>query len=206
MINQFLVNVDACNQAGVSVEQFLYLMSLYLEKNITGSTIDDCVSKGLARHPVADRTVVEITQEGADLVEDLISKTEARSNGYSDTRVINLAFKLKNIYPKGKKPGSNYYWTESTQLIARRLRIFFKKYGSHYTEEDILDATTRYVKSFEGAVSGQKYMKLLKYFIFKEGTGVGGDVEPSSDLLDYIENKEQDNAPKPDGDWLSDFK
>ena len=54
-------------------------------------------------------------------------------------RLSNLARQLKEIFPKGKKEGTNNYWAEGNALIIRRLKLFFKKYGSDYTDEQIVD-------------------------------------------------------------------
>ena len=57
-----------------------------------------------------------------------------------------------------------------------------------YTEEQIIKAAKKYVESFNG---DYRYMKLLKYFIFKE------EIESStSDLLTYIENAEEESDLK----------
>ena len=46
-------------------------------------------------------------------------------------------------------------------------------------------------------------MKLLKYFIFKEKKGEGGDVESSSDLLNFIENNEGEELSN---DWSTELR
>ena len=92
-----------------------------------------------------------------------------------------------------------YYWTDGISLIIKRLKIFFKKYGI-YSNEIIIDATKRYVDSFNG---DYRFMKLLKYFIFKEKKGEGGDVESSSDLLNFIENNEGEELSN---DWSTELR
>ena len=97
-----------------------------------------------------------------------------------------LATELKEIYPKGKKPNTSYYWADGVALIEARLKLFFRKFG-YYDPEEIIDATKRYVDSFNGDYS---YMRTLKYFIFKDVKGEEG-IEKSSDLLNFIENKNE---------------
>lgn len=111
-------------------------------------------------------------------------------NTHSITKMEELCDKLKEAYPTGKKDGTILYWTEGKKLIERRLKLFFKKYGN-YNYEDIIDATKRYVQSFDGNYS---YMKVLKYFIFKEKIGANREVEGESELLNYLENKSQVNS------------
>ena len=106
----------------------------------------------------------------------------------STKKLMGLATELKNIFPKGRKEGTNFYWADGVALIVKRLKIFIKKYGDIYTEEQIIKAAKKYVESFNG---DYRYMKLLKYFIFKE------EIESStSDLLTYIENAEEESDLK----------
>ena len=101
-----------------------------------------------------------------------------------------LATQLKGVFPKGKKEGTNYYWAEGVALIIRRLKLFFKKYGNEFTDEQIIQASKKYVEGFNG---NYQYMRLLKYFIFKEKIGAGGEVEGDSELISYIENAGQED-------------
>jgi hypothetical protein len=93
-----------------------------------------------------------------------------------------LAKRLKEIYPKGMKD-DKWYWADSVALIKKRLQAFFVKYG-RYPAEEIIDATQRYVD----AMRDRDDMRLLKYFIFRDKR-VDGEVVPSSDLLNWMENK-----------------
>lgn len=111
-----------------------------------------------------------------------------------EDRLTALARSMRDIFPDGKKEGTNYYWKDSIPLVAKRLAIFFKNYGDHYTNEQIIDATQRYVDSFNG---NYKFMHLLKYFIRKRDPFTG---EYNSELLSYLENAEQDDVRN---DWTS---
>ena len=106
--------------------------------------------------------------------------------------LLKLAEKMRDLYPAGKKPGTDYYWKDGTKVIAQRLSVFIKKYGNEYTDEQILDATRRYVESFNG---NYKFMHLLKYFISKKNVETQED---SSELLSYLENASQDNESSTD--------
>ena len=121
----------------------------------------------------------------------------------TEDRCTSLADKLKQIYPDGKKPGTTFFWKDSTTVIAERLKKFFLKYGD-YSDEEIIDATKRYVMSFNG---DYRYMQLLKYFIWKNKVTGGelvegrlvGEVEKQSQLAAYIENKNE--SPAFTNDW-----
>ena len=83
-------------------------------------------------------------------------------------------------------------------MIVRRLKLFFKKYGNEFTDEQIVQAAEKYVQGFNG---NYQYMRLLKYFIFKEKVGANGEVEGDSELISYIENADQTDSLK--NDWTS---
>ena len=97
-----------------------------------------------------------------------------------------LAKSLQELFPKGIKENTIYPWRDSTKIIAERLTLFFKKFGE-YPKEEVIDATKRYVESFNG---NTRYMQVLKYFILKPDKEVGGSI---SMLASYLENKEQAN-------------
>lgn len=106
-----------------------------------------------------------------------------------------LAAKLREVYPSGTNR-LGQFWVEGTKLISHRLRMFMLEYG-RYPDEDIVEATRKYVQDMEGS----PYMRTLKNFIYKDGeTGS----ERSSDLYTYLENKDDDSSAK--GDWTARVK
>ena len=137
-----------------------------------------------------------VTYLGTELLNSVILDSEFTKD--TDDRFSTLASRLKELFPKGKKDGTNYYWAEGIALIVRRLKLFFKKYGDKYTDDQIVEAAKSYVESFNG---DYRYMKLLKYFILKEQIGAAGDIEGNSELLSYLENADQTDNLK--NDWTS---
>ena len=127
-----------------------------------------------------------LTNEGSRMIDSVILDSSKEQE--PQDRLINLATRLKAIFPKGKKAGTNYYWAEGVPLIIRRLKLFFRKYGNEFTDEQIVQAAEKYVEGFNGNYT---YMRLLKYFIFKEKIGAAGEVEGDSELISYIENADQ---------------
>ena len=76
--------------------------------------------------------------------------------------------------------------------------MFFKKYGADYTDEQIIQATKSYVESFNG---DYRFMRVLKYFIFKEEKGADGMVESTSDLINRIDNAGQEDTEN--NNWMN---
>lgn len=129
-----------------------------------------------------------LTKKGSELLIDIIVESDKHQE--PEERLNSLASQLKEIFPKGKKPGTNYYWAEGIALIVKRLKLFFRKYGNDYTDEQILQAAKKYIEGFNGDYT---YMKILKYFILKDKVGADGCVESESELINYIENAGQEN-------------
>lgn len=181
---------EGCRKNGITVGEALILFAINDQEDL-GKIQDMLVSKGYIssfgniKFPLKWR----ITNSGKDLLNLILVDSDKTIPKERD--LIPLATALKEIFPKGKKDGTNYYWAEGVALIVRRLRLFFKKYGNTYTDEQIIEATNRYIESFNGMYT---YMKLLKYFIFKERVGAGGEVEGESELINYIENAGQEDG------------
>ena len=116
--------------------------------------------------------------------------------------VEGLAEKLMKIFPQGKKEGTSQYWRGNKREITLRLKKFFKLYGNHYEYEDILTAAQKYIESFNGRYT---YMRVLKYFIWKDEKRVSEDgvlkVIEVSELANYLENAGQEDDLKED--WTS---
>ena len=186
----FHINDDECKKQGVPISTALAATSLYCGELITPETFEDLCARGyieydgfsIKRFPLNPR----LTQNGIDIVETLVLNSE-----FDDSKKINrfdvLASYLREIYPEGKKPGTVYMWRDSVPIISKRLKAFVKKFGD-YSNVDIINATKRYVQSFNG---DYKYMQLLKYFILKRENNLG-EVEENSQLLSYLNNKDTD--------------
>ena len=110
-----------------------------------------------------------------------------------------LADKLRDIYPNGKILNTNYYYRCNRQDIINKLKTFFKMYGTKYTDEQIINATQKYVNSFNGNYA---YLKLLKYFIWKDERLKGESVQ--SLLADFIENESSEDTTNTD--WTVELK
>lgn len=111
--------------------------------------------------------------------------------------------KQKMIYPNGST--SPFYFRCNKGEIKNKLKKFIEIYGD-VSDEDIIDATKRYVASY--APKGYRGMRLAKYFIIKDDRKLSADdevhVEQLSDLATFLENKTEDTPSDiVDGDdWL----
>lgn len=127
-----------------------------------------------------------------------------------DSRFEELALQVQACFPKQKMIYPNglaspFYFRCNKTEIKNKLKKFIEVYGE-VSDEDIIDATKRYVASY--APKGYSGMRLAKYFIIKDDKKLSVDdevhVEQLSDLATFLENKTED-APSDivDGDdWL----
>ena len=192
------LNKKAAQQNGITIDETLLMLIIHNKVNLEIAE-KALIQKGLItaeRNELFQQTGWRLTNKGTEVLDSVIMDSDKEQE--PQDRLIQLATKLKEIFPKGKKDGTNYYWTEGVVLIVRRLKLFFKKYGNKFTDEQIIQAAEKYVQGFNG---NYQYMRLLKYFIFKEKIGANSEVEGDSELISYIENAGQEEDLK--NDWTS---
>lgn len=137
-----------------------------------------------------------------DIIKNLINSEDARFEA--------LATKVQECFPKQKMMYANgttspFYFRCNKTEIKNKLKKFLTIYGE-VANEDIIDATKRYVASY--APKGYRGMRLAKYFIMKDDRKLMADdevhVEEISDLATFLENKTEDTPSDiVDGDdWL----
>ena len=189
---------EGCQKNNISLAEALLMLAIH--NNVDFDTAqEELIMKG---YITADRDDLfqqigwRLTNKGTEVIDSVIVDSDEKQE--PDERLIQLATRLKEIFPKGKKDDTNYYWADGVTLIVRRLKLFFKKYGNTYTDGQIIQATRKYVEGFNGNYT---YMRLLKYFILKEKVGAAGEVEGDSELISYIENAGQEENLR--NDWTS---
>ena len=129
-----------------------------------------------------------VYNKGRKLITDVAMSFNSKLKPFTD--YTELATRLKALFPKGKKEGTNNYWAEGIAVLVRRLQLFNHKYPNKYTDDEIVNAAERYVKSFNGQY---RTMRTLKYFLFKEEVNAAGENEGVSDLLNVLEAGESDS-------------
>lgn len=197
---KLVVDSEVCESKGLTLEEFIVL---YLNsKNVDISkTINSIIEKKVAGKDLFNPNAVVLSSNSRKLLEEIIldsDKTVAKNN----KRLENLAEKLRELYPEGKKQGTQYYWRDSNSVIVKKLKALIKKYGDCFTDEQAINATRKYVASFNG---NYQFMQLLKYFISKNVVK-GGEVEETSQLLSYIENAGQEDKQQMTIDWETELR
>jgi hypothetical protein len=192
---------EAIRQNGVCLGEVLLMLAVCNKADLSKAEVS-LIQKGFitaARNKDGQPIEWRLTNEGSRMIDSVILDSSKEQE--PQDRLVSLAERLKAIFPKGKKAGTNYYWAEGVALIVRRLKLFFRKYGNKFTDEQIIQAAEKYVQGFNGNYT---YMRLLKYFIFKEKIGAAGEVEGDSELISYMENAGQEEELS--NDWTSTLK
>lgn len=197
---KLVIDSEVCKSKGLTLEEFivLYLNSKNVDIN---KTINSIIEKKVAGKDLFNPNAVVLSSNSRKLLEEIIldsDKTVAKNN----KRLENLAEKLRELYPEGKKQGTQYYWRDSNSVIVKKLKALIKKYGDCFTDEQAINATKKYVESFNG---NYQFMQLLKYFISKNVVK-GGEVEETSQLLSYIENAGQEDKQQLTIDWETELR
>ncbi len=186
----------ACKKHGLLLSEGLALLAI---STTTDETYKSLVSRGLITK--ANGTIQSLnrkysaTDKGIVLADELLADSE-ESIVIKENGIKELADKLREIYPEGKMTGTSYYYRCNKTDIVKKLKSFFRRYGE-YTSEQIIEATQRYVSSFNGNYT---YLRLLKYFIWKDENKDGETLQVSQ-LADWIENKDSVNSTN--SDWTT---
>ena len=185
------INSSVLQKYNLSIKEFLVLYLCFLETDIE-KTINSLVEKRIADKNLYNNIDLILSDNTKELIATILVE--------SDKAVVNnqekfnqLAEKMRELYPAGKKPGTTYYWKDSVPIIARKLETLVSKFNVNFTEEEVLNATKRYIDSFDG---DYRYMQLLKYFILKTDKTTG---EVRSELLAFLANEDDEDS----ADWTT---
>ena len=137
------INKDVLEKNNLSMDEFLVLLLTYNKANIQ-EVKQSLVEKGLADFSVFDDELI-ISSTTKDLITSISIDSDVKVLS-KDKEFRELADKLKELFPKGKKAGTTYMWRDSIPKIVLRLKAFVKKYGD-YKDEDINDyIITQHIK------------------------------------------------------------
>ena len=196
------IDTDKIEETGLNIAETMYLVSLYFKQKIELSTFKSLCNKGLIQYDFISRGYAEnvkINQYGINTVEALVLNSEIQQlvpvENTTKDRFEVLADKLRDLYPSGRKPGTAYQWRDSTKVIALRLKTLVRKFDADFTDEQAINATRKYVNSFNG---NYKRMRLLKYFVLKSEKDADDNINIISELMSLIENEGQINEQRED--------
>ena len=195
-----------CHKHKLSVLEVL--MSLFVRQG--GDTV--AVLENLTNREVLVRKngKLLVTQHWNDEIDEILCDSAGGVN--DEERLLNLAKKMIECYPEGRMKDrfgrlTPYYYRCNRPEVIKKLKKFFVQFGN-FSDDDIIDATKRYVAA--NSRSNNTNLRLIKYFILKdavkEGEDGNGHVEQVSDLLTFLENKEEGAEvveTSTSGDWTT---
>lgn len=193
------INEDICKKNGLNISELFAILLIKscedLSKLFKSMEDKEIIVKDLFKGYL-------ITQRWDDVASTILLDSEKTHQ--SQERLEDLASKLMEIFPKGKKEGTCHYFRGNKKDNILKLKKFFKLYGK-FTDQQILDAARNYVASFNGNYA---YMRILKYFIWKDETKINSEgtryIEEVSDLANWIENAGCEDTLK--SDWTIELK
>ena len=200
---KIVLNETQCLKNKLTLQEALIVTAISL------GGYDEAINNMILRG-IVNGTHTEVLSDWKSIIKKLTSDVSESATDLSDGRLDSLAAKLQECFPKQKMiypngVASPFYFRCNKTEIKNKLKKFLTVYGN-VTDEDIIDATKRYVASY--APKGYRGMRLAKYFIMKDDRKLMADdevhVEEISDLATFLENKAEDTSSDiVDGDdWL----
>lgn len=166
----------------LSIEEFLILYICSKEYDIK-ELIDTIIAKGYADKNLYNPNTAIVSNNVKEIISSVIIDSD-KAVIDKEEDYLRVAKKMQEIFPKGRKEGTTYAWRDCTAVIAKKLKTLVVKFDFKFTEEEALEATKKYVESFNG---NYKFMQLLKYFILKNDATTG-DIK--SEFMSLIENED----------------
>lgn len=188
---KYVIDEAVAEKMGLTLPQVLALMLIK-----TGADVKWTLSELMDKEAIVAIGTPPVRYMATQRYSDLCDNILLTSDKYVPTEdeLLPIAEKLMEIFPQGKKPGTPYYWKCNKREVMLKLKSFFKLYGKTYTEEQILNAARDYVESHHG---DYRFMRLLKYFIWKKENG-----EEVSELATFIDNAGQEDVDSEEN-WLT---
>ena len=180
---KYIIDETVCNEHNLTISETLCLLACKSCSNIY-ELIETMKSKELLSKEGNPYPTPHWDEELCGIL------LESDKSIPTKERCMALAEQLRELFPKGLKTGSSA-WRGNVREITLRLEKFFKLYGNKWTNEEIINATQRYIDHFNG---DYKFMRILKYFIMKSDKKMDEEgsvhIEDISELATWLENNE----------------
>lgn len=185
------INSDVAQQNGMTTQEVMLVALIKSGVNLD-QTLESLVQRQVLVKDLFGK--YSVTQRWAETCDNVLLSSDTTVP--SDSDLAPLADKLMAIMPQGRKEGTNMFYKCNRREVILKLKKFTKLYGK-YSDEDIINATKRYVDGFNGDYT---FMRLLKYFILKEDKRVdaegNGYIEEVSELATMLERKSEANVTR----------
>lgn len=194
---KYVIDEKVCKKHNLTTGEVLALSLVRSTENVDKLLESLVKCEKLVRGDMFSNNEYLITQRWSDELDAVLLESDASVP--SSDRIESLVVKMRELFPRGMKVG-NSAWRGNVRELKLRMQKFFKMYG-YYDDEAILDATRRYVESFNGDYT---YMRILKYFILKselkQHEGENGEtvqqVEDISMLANILDNPDEQTVKR----------
>lgn len=186
MTESLVINKSALIEAGVSITSFLFMLILSSQDHVkTDLNLTQIIEYEFI---IADEDGYSLTKDGERFIKFIVGDPESKKKAIKVSE--ELVDALREMFPEGKKAGTNKYWRDNKVNIARKMNTFYRMFGYH-DDEVVLKATKKYIDSF-GA--NNQLQRVLPYFILKND---------ESELMTIIENIDEVKSDSNNDLWGS---
>ena len=194
---KLIIDDKVCKKHKMSLAEAL--VSYIIRMGVDGNDIKEMLDKEILVEGDGPTLWYQVTQRWSDVLDEILCDSEVTPN---DKRLEILAEKIREKFPPGFKvddrSGTKYYHKSNKKAITQALKRFIVYYGD-YSDEEILDATQRYIDSFRGNYVPP--FQMANYFVVKDLRNKGGDI--TSSLATFLENKEEGEGESNNSDWTT---
>jgi len=176
------------------------LLALAIRAQGSDDIVENLVNREILIRPNEKAPLITylVTQHWSDVLDEIISDS---GGNIDDDRLLKLAEEIQKCYPQGfkrdERTGTKYYHKSNKVAIKQALKRFITNWGD-VSDEDIIDATKRYVASFKGNYNYP--FQMANYFVCKDNRNKGGEL--TSSLATFLENKEsEEEEVNTNEDW-----
>lgn len=180
------IDTDVLQKEHLTLQQFLVLLIAY--KNVDYKEVmKNLIDSGIASKDLFNPYGLVLSDNIRDDITRILVNCD-KNVTESTIDFESVAVKMRELYPKGYKPGTTYLWRDSVAVIVNKLKTLVSKYNFQFTEEEAIAATQEYLDNYK---HDNKFMKLLRYFILKTDSDGIGNRRIKSDFMTIIENNRQ---------------
>ena len=169
------IDSNICAKNDISKSLIFYLGALYWS-NPNDIDIQQLIDKKYVY--VTQSNKYRITQKGADLFDKIIIASTSKDTKNHIQALTDAAHEIRQLFPTGMKNDDygkpKWSWRCSEKEAVERLKKVETLYGCTLEKDEIINAVKLYVRLY----TGDKFMKIMPYFILKDG---------KSDMYTYIE-------------------
>ena len=129
------INEAVLEKYNLTLDEFLvlYLCSKEVDiENIIKQLIEDKV----VDRDLHNKVSAVVSNNTKELIASIIIDSD-KTTINKDVEFNDLAKKMRDLFPEGRKEGTTYYWRDSVAIIARKLKTLVAKFNAKFTEEQV---------------------------------------------------------------------